>query len=189
MGSQASAVLAATGANDKNDSPVDLSQSTSQPSWREIRESTLAIKIVKNDLKFTPDTAYDWIEQLGLNPKEFKPQAAGLVNRNSEFHITFRSKAQAIKVAAAAGDSCIDGINRGDVSLMDSMVHNIKIQWLPAWIENSTVKDRLEQELIKNVHGRAKVRLVKNATSKSKWGVTQTTHREAIVTIPMEKWK
>ena len=190
MGNQA--LMAVTGSAvdlPSSDRPVDLSQqnNTGRPSWRELRESTLAIRIIRSELKFTPDTAYDWIEQLGFNPKEFTPRAAGLVNRNSEFHITFNSKEQALKVAAAAGESCIvSGIKRGDVSLTDSIVHHMKIQWLPAWIENATIKDRLEQELTKYVHARAKVRVVKNATLKSKWGITQTTYREAIVTVPMD---
>lgn len=182
----ASAVLTAAGTSAPGTSVDSVVQSEQVPSWRNMRESTIAIR-TKQGQTFTVDTAYDWIVELGLNPAEFKPVAAGLVNRNTEFHMTFSSKEKALRVVALAGDGVVvKGINKGSVELTDLLVHHMRIHWLPVWVDNTEIKDVLEESLQRNVHERAKVRVVKNETVKSKWGTTQTTVRHAVVTFPLE---
>ena len=191
MGATASSVLTAAGtAVDKpremDNDQAPAAQAVEQPTWQKMRECTVAIRMSSQNA-FTANTAYDWLVEMGLDPNQFKPVAAGLVNRNSEFHITFDSKEKALRVVAQSGQECrVKGLQYGSVSLTDSLVYQMRIHWLPLWVTNQEVKDTLETSLQHHVHERAKVRVVKNGTEKTKWGTIQTTYRQAVVTFPLE---
>jgi len=181
MGGQQSAVLMAPGVSDPQ-----VSNTSSKPLWQSVRESTVNIRL-KRGKKMDGTNLYDWIVELNLNPFEFKPRSAGMVNRNNDYQVTFQTKEQALKVAAAAGDECIiSGVTFGTVSLTDCNVHYMRIHWLESWIDNVSIKDALEDALKLHVDERAKVRKVQNATEETPWGRMETNARNAVVTLPLD---
>ena len=154
--------------------------------YQSVRESTLNIRL-KQYQNFDGNKLFNWIESLGLNPMEFKPRAAGMVNRNNDYQVTFLNKETALKVMAKSGSDCVvNGVVVGTINLTDCNIVYMRVRWLDAWIDNGSIKDALEHALQTDVHPRSKVRSVKNMTEDTPWGKIDTNIRNVVVELPMD---